>query len=1414
VELSGQLDIFALEAAANELHRRHEMLRAVFVRVHDQVVQQAQSASPVSLHVLHLSPMPLEERRREAKRLMTEAARQPFDFRSGPVYRLLLIRLSENKHYLQLVVSHLIADGWSVALMIRELAELYRNRVMGKSTKLPQLGQSYLDYARRQRLDAASKIGSRNREYWMGQLSGAQTSLDLPTDKPRPKVRTQRGRRLYFSLSPAASCGIVELSRSHNLTPFMTLLAAYETLLSRCTGQEEFIVGTPSAGRGSAETHDVVGVYMTPLPIRANLTGDPTFLELMNRVRDSALAAYRHSEISLEALIDDMHLVTAPGRAPLFQVLLDLQDRVALPDKLPKLSLELLEIDPGTSMLDLSLYLANSPEGYRGFFEYNSDLFAAETIDLFAERLRVLIDGVLADPNRRLSELPLLSEPEQQRLLTDWNQTDAEYDRAVCIHELIEQQARRTPNATALIFQRAELSYQELDARSNQLARWLLTQGVGPETLVGLCVERSLEMVVGILGILKAGAAYVPIDQWHPRDRQRLVLEDSKAAIVLSQRKLSRNLPKDLRVVNLDTDWSVIEQADSGRISRDENHCSDENLAYVIYTSGSTGRPKGVMISHRNVANFFRGITDVVPDAAAGTFLAVTTISFDIAGLELLWTLASGFRVIIAPEQRKAPAPVVLSSNQPKMDFSLFYFECDEKQGGTGKYDLVLEGARFADDNRFAAVWTPERHFHPFGGLYPNPAVVMSAVAARTRHVGIRAGSVVLPLHNPIRVAEEWSVVDNVSGGRVGIAFAPGSHPNDFVFAPSVYLDRKDWMLREIETVRRLWRGETVRVLGGNGAEIEVSIFPRPVQPELPVWMTCIGLPSFQHAGEQGYNVLSHLLFHDIRELTEKIVMYRRARREAGHVGTGHVTLMVHTFVGDSLPQVRDIVYEPLSGYLRSSADMFVKMGLAQRFNIDVSRFDKDDLEAFVEQAFERFFDFNGLLGTPETCATMVETLRAIGVDEVACLIDFGVGFDDVMDGLVRLNDVRQRTNRPLSVAAGAVSDTQSLSDLILRHDVTHFQCTPSMARMLLAEPRGEEALAQLHILFVGGDTLPTALAMELLQHLGGHLLNMYGPTETTIWSTSAVVQRGQTGVPIGKPLANTRVYVLDKFRRPVPIGVPGELFIGGDGVARGYWERPDLTQERFPFDPFQQEPDRRMCRTGDRVRFLSDGSLEFLSRLDHQVKVRGHRIELGEIETVLARHPDVKEAVVLARTDSSEEKQLIGFVRPANGAMDASGLRSYLRERLPEYMVPVAWSIVEAFPLTPNQKIDRKALLATFIEVYEATSEPSHIGDEPTRPSLVSAPRRTTSAGPPRKFTKWRTNTERTLVQLWRGVLETDQQIGVDDNFFELGGHSLQAVMLVTRIQTTFGVELSLRDFFEAGSLSLLAARIDAGQR
>jgi acyl carrier protein len=622
--------------------------------------------------------------------------------------------------------------------------------------------------------------------------------------------------------------------------------------------------------------------------------------------------------------------------------------------------------------------------------------------------------------------------------------------------------------------------------------------------------------------------------------------------------------------------------------------------------------------------------------------------------------------------------------------------------------------------------------------------------------------------------------------------------------------------------VRTLWRGEPTRARGGSGEEVEVRIYPRPVQPELPVWLTAIGLESFRLAGERGYNVLSHLLFHDVRELTEKIVTYRQARRAAGHAGTGHVTLMVHTFVGETLEHVRRTVREPLCGYLRSSADLFVKLGLAKRFEVDPTKFSEDDLEAFVDQAFERFFDFNGLLGTVDTCATMIETLRAIGVDEVACLIDFGVDLAAVMQGLERLDRVRLRSNQSPWAAAGA--EHVSLSALMRQYGVTHLQCTPAMARMLLAEPDAAESLRSLKRLYVGGDTFPADLARELTRLVGGEVRNMYGPTETTVWSTTARVDAADPVPSIGRPIANTRVYVLDGRLRPVPPGTPGELCIGGEGVARGYWRRPDLTAERFVPDPLTVAEGARLYRTGDLARFRNDGSLEFLGRLDNQLKVRGHRIEPGEIETVLAQHPGVTEAVVVARPDASGEKQLAAFIVPSNGAVAADLLRHFLRKRLPEHMIPSSWTALDAFPLTPNRKIDRRALTIGVPRAENGDEASRRVAALPGSPASAretenecsvrladALPQRANGGAPARPLTAWRTTTERTLIQLWRGVLETDRAISVYDSFFELGGHSLQAAMLVTRVREMFQIDFSLRDFFAAPDLATLAERIES---
>lgn len=1412
VRLTGELKIAAIEESINLVVARQDALRLVMRTVHDRIVQRVLPPQRVALHVLHLSPLAEEQRREEALRLLHEAARRPLDIERGPLLRCTLLRLHEREHYLLLTISHLIGDGWSLGILVREIGEAYAAIIAGRSLSLPALPLRFVDFVVWQRERIGHESQQRAMDYWRSQLAGCMPLLDLPTDHPRPKLQTYAGARRSFSVEPHIAHALWEFGRRHDATAFMVLLAAFQTLLYRWAGQSDFVVGTPALGRIHPQTRDLVGVFLNLLPLRTQLAGDLTFVELVERVRQTSLEAYAHEEVPIEELITQLNLHGDPRRPPVFQTLFDLQDASIRTANVPGLLIEHVEVDPQTSLLDLSLYLVRDGDELRGFFEYNTQLFDAATIDLLVERLRTLLAGIATSPDRRLSELPVLGEHERRRLIHELNATSVSYARERCIHELIEDQVERTPQRVATSFLGEELTYAQLDRRANDLARQLVELGVIPNMPVALCVDRSLEMVVGMLGILKAGGAYVAIDPTNPRARHAAILADSQATIVVTHGRLARRLPEHVRAVQLDAPNHA---TDGGAQRPPQVPLSSQNLAYILYTSGSTGRPKGVMVSHRNVVNFFAGMSALAPNEEPGVWLAVTTISFDISVLELLWTLSRGFKVVIAPVTQRSASPVqLLPSLRPPMQFSLFYFECDEEQHGRSKYQLVLAGSRFADEHGFTAVWTPERHFHPFGGLYPNPAVVGAAIAATTRHVGIRAGSVVLPLHDPLRVAEEWAVVDGLSGGRVGLAFAPGSHPTDFVFAPDAYAERKPRMLKEIETVRRLWRGDRVRRRGGNGEEVDVAIFPRPVQPELPVWLTSIGADSFRLAGERGYHVLSHLLFHDLRELTEKIVTYRQAWREHGHAGSGHVTLMVHTYVGETLEHVRRQVETPLCNYLRSSADLFVKLGLAKKFNVDTSRFNAEDLEAFVDHAYERFFDFNGLLGTPDTCVTMVETLKAIGVDEVACLIDFGVRSDGVMEGLRQLDRVRQRSNRPLSFGA-AENAPPPLSQQILEQGVTHLQCTPAMAQLLLAERDGAEALASLRKLYVGGDALPLPLAQQLAALVPGEVRNMYGPTETTVWSTTAAVAATDDIVVIGRPLANTQVYVLDQQLQPVPAGAVGELFIGGDGVARGYYRRDDLTAERFLPDPFRAGTTARLYRTGDQVRFRVDGALEFLGRLDQQVKVRGYRIELGEIEAVLADFPGVRQAAVVARTESSGDKQLIAFVVGDAGIDCDAALTASLRNRLPPYMIPSRITQIDSLPLNSSQKIDRAGLLAlASAQSTAAVRNVGHLAAGSRNDSDYSQTRTANVATPPvAEFSKWRTPTERSLVQLWRGVLETERPIGIHDDFFALGGHSLQAAMVVTRIREIFRVDVPLRDLFETRTIAALSEKIDAYQ-
>lgn len=1058
------------------------------------------------------------------------------------------------------------------------------------------------------------------------------------------------------------------------------------------------------------------------------------------------------------------------------------------------------QLDGAAALTGSELTIAVTADGAQSRWIFDASKLSRGTVSAMQQQAAELLKAAEADATRALAELPLWDAAERSRVLDQWNATDAPARTDACVHRLFEEQAARTPNATAVTCEDQSLTYDELNRRANQLARRLKSLGVGPDVLVGLCAERSVEMMVGLIAIHKAGGAYVPLDPSYPKDRIAYMVEDSKVPVLLTQDRVE--LPKhSAKVIKLDTDWASIATESAEPF---DGGAEPQHLAYVIYTSGSTGKPKGVMVEHRNVVNFFAGMDHHLGEDGPGTWVAVTSLSFDISVLELCWTLTRGFHVVIATgEERSGAAPRGAAASRP-LDFSLFYFSANEAEGEGqekhDKYKLLLEGAKYGDQHGFSAVWTPERHFHAFGGLYPNPAVAGAAIAAVTERIKIRAGSVVLPLHHPLRVAEEWSVVDNISKGRVGISFASGWQPNDFVLKPENFADNKNIMLRNIETVRKLWRGEKCSFPGATGTDVEVGILPRPVQKDLPYWVTSAGNPeTFIAAGKLGANVLTHLLGQTVEELDGKLAAYRKAWKDAGHPGEGYVTLMLHTFVGPDEAEVRAKVKQPLIDYLKTSLNLvkqyawsfpaFKKRegmdGPNSTASLDLQSLSDEEMQGLMEHSFNRYYETSGLFGTPESCLKQVDAIKAIGVDEVACLIDFGVDSPSVLAHLEYLNELRK--NATPRRAAATVNTDYSIPTLLKRHQATHLQCTPSMARMLLLDPAAADGLRGLKRMMVGGEALQAPLARELKGAIAsnGHLMNMYGPTETTIWSSVHRVDTVDGIVPLGKPLANQAIYILDTRQQPTPVGVPGELVIGGKGVVRGYLHRPELTAERFLPHPIKGAAGGRVYRTGDLARLRDDGSLEFLGRFDHQVKVRGYRIELGEIEASLLSHTGVRETVVVAREDTPGDVRLVAYIVPsAKDSAPAAELKEHLRTRMPDFMVPAHFVTLDALPQTPNGKIDRKQLPA---------------------PEANKAPVATEA------FVAPASDLEEQIAAIWKDVLKLPQ-VGARDNFFDLGGHSLLAVQAHRRLRDALQRDISITDIFRFPTIQSLSAYLGEG--
>ncbi len=1009
---------------------------------------------------------------------------------------------------------------------------------------------------------------------------------------------------------------------------------------------------------------------------------------------------------------------------------------------------------------------------------------------ILIRRVRWIADQ-LAD-GKSPEAIDTLPPGERRDVLETQNSTARHLGGPFTMHAAFEALAAATPDAVALVFENSEITFATLNEHANRVAHTLRRMGVQPDTMVGLHCRRNADLIAGALGILKAGGAYLPLDPEYPQDRLAHYLTDSATSVVITESALQADLPEtkaDLLVIDRDPRLA------SAPIDNPSPTATADNLAYVIYTSGSTGLPKGVMVEHRNVLNFYAGMDAVVPDRENASWLAITSLSFDISVLELFYTMARGIKVVLpSANQRGVISRGAARKSGDGMDFSIYYWGNDDG-AGPEKYRLLLEGAKFADDNGFCAVWTPERHFHAFGGPYPNPSVTGAAVAAVTKNIGVRAGSCVAPLHHPARIAEEWAVIDNLTNGRAGMAIASGWQPDDFVLRPeNTPPDNKPAMFEAIDQVRKLWRGEPVAFPRKDGQMHEVVTQPRPVSKELPIWVTTAGNPeTWREAGRNGANVLTHLLGQSIDEVKEKIGLYRHALREAGHNPDDFsVTLMLHTCLAASREEARDIAREPMKDYLRSAAGLIKQYawafpafkkpeGVKNPFELNLGDLSEEDLEGILDFAFERYFNDSGLFGTIEDALTRVAQLRQIGVSEIACLIDYGIATDQVLEGLKPLAEVVRQS----APAVDHEDSDFSIAAMLARHGVTHMQCTPSMARMIAMDDDACAQLGSLKHLFLGGEALPGALVADLNKATGATITNMYGPTETTIWSSSETATTDEATVNIGRPIANTQLFVLNDVLEPLGFGEEGELWIGGDGVTRGYWKREDMTADRFRANPFG---DGRIYRTGDLVQRRPDGRLNFLGRADHQVKLRGFRIELGEIESAIQDIQGVTNAVVLAREDTPGDVRLVAYLT-ATTETDIKTLRNTLAARLPDYMIPAHVVTLDAFPITPNKKIDRNALPA-----------PTAATVRPANPKIT----------PPQNGDGLADDALRTrIASIWTEVLGVST-IQPEDNFFDLGGHSLLAVQTHRALRERLDVaKLSITDIFQFPTLGALADRV-----
>jgi amino acid adenylation domain-containing protein len=1025
--ICSHLNIPALQRAFQKLVNRHPTLRTTFAQKDGEPFQQIHEYQEVDFENIDASVWNEDE----LKSQVIAAYQRPFDLEKGNLLRVNLFTCSEENYVILLTIHHIVIDGFSLGIIFDELRLLYEAENTGRVISLPAIKYQYQDFVQWQRNILASSVGDELWNYWREQLAGELPILKLPTDRPRPPIQSYRGASHTFEINQELTFQLREMAKAQGATLYMTLLTAFQVLLYRLSGQENIIVGAPIEGRSQPQFAETVGFFVNMLALRVNIAGNPTFSQLLTQVRQIVLDAIAHQDYPSTLLIERLHLNRDPSLPGLFRVSFNLlklseiaqdyelsvSDKTKIRENWGGLTLEPFVIPQQEGQNDLVFDMMETTESLIGIFRYNSDLFDATTITRIASHFQTLLAGIIANPQQQIASLPLLTEAEANHLLWEWNNNQVDYPQDRVIHQLFENCVKQQPNAVAVVFQEQQLTYQQLNSKANQLAHYLRSLGIGENQLVGICVERSLEMIVALLGVLKAGGAYLPLDPAYPQERLNFMLRDSQVSILLTQQKLVTSLPiEDLTVVCLDRDWLDISQESEDNLLINS---TAKNLAYVIYTSGSTGKSKGVAIAHRSLVNAFYAWKKAYQIKSLTSHLQMASFAFDVFSGDVIRALCSGAKLVLCP---------------------------------------------------------------------------------------------------------------------------------------------REWLL------------------------------------------------------------------------------------------------------------------EP---------DKLYKLMLVEK--IDSAEF------------------------VPAVLRNLVEYL--------------------------------QRTQQNL-----------------------HF----------------------MKLLVVGSDSLYVQEYQEFQRFCGEQtrLINSYGVTEACIDSTYFELGAGKLGsglVPIGRPFANTQVYILDRYLQLVPIGVAGELYIGGAGLAQGYLNRPDLTKEKFiSYSPHNFI----LYKTGDLARYLPDGNIELLGRIDDQVKIRGFRIELGEIEAVLSSHPQVQAAVVMLQELQTDNKSIVAYIVSGQQSLTTSELRNFLKQKLPDYMIPSAIAILETLPLTANGKIDRRALPIPDMEQNrEIDFVPPH------------------------------TPTEEAIANIIAAVLGL-KQVGIHDNFFELGGHSLLATQVISRLQQTLNIELPLRSLLASPTVAGLSEAVTSSTK